>query len=444
MLHRLLLALLSVLAHAHAAVYSGFTIGRQFEYIGKFCFTYQPTLRHLAGRITGEIQTDLSDLRVALYDDEALFWNYIMTDPSCDCECKLSSTHTKAVFNVSATTDFSIPFEFEMKIHEHLRPRFWYVALARCVPGGDDYHPSFTQITEASFRKYYFSAWYEIHMTQFDGSELAVQEQGLPLIYGLLTLFSGFASVLQTLSARRLHQSESFHPIVKLLTLDVICFTVANGLLFGHFYLYQFNGFGVPLFEYSANILQVFVRVGTILLAMLVAKGWTINSVRLQGQEQLSCLILSVLSLYLSMSMWYLVWLDPASTLYIYDSWPGVGICALHLGVLVWFVSMLLDTRAYEEASNKRRFFLHIGALFAIYIIALPIVVLIASILSPWVREKIVAGVSGAIDLLIYSALIFVLWPTRAPQYFERLYSISSSAEKATLRDQSKLPTEEL
>lgn len=235
-----------------------------------------------------------------------------------------------------------------------------YVALARCVPGGDEYKPSYTQITEENFRKYYFTSWYTIHMTQANGSELPVQQQGMPVIYGLMTLLSAAAALAQVVAARGMRQSESFHPIMKLLTLVVVFFCVSNVLLFLHFYVFQFTGVGVPLFEYSAKMLQVFVRVGTILLAMLVAKGWTINSVALEGQEKLSCLMITILGLYLSMAMWYLVWLDPASTLYIYDSWPGIGICLLLLGVLVWFVHTILDTRAFEEGAAKRRFFLQV------------------------------------------------------------------------------------
>ncbi|KAJ0404723.1 hypothetical protein P43SY_006293 [Pythium insidiosum] len=440
----IVLSLAGLFGLANAAIFSGFTVGRQFQYIGKFCFTWKPTLQEVAGRITGEIQSDVDGLQLAIYDDEALFWNFITKDPACDCACKLSPQHTKMVYNVSATSDLAIPFTFDFTVHEHLRPRFWYVALARCVPGGDAYEPSFAQITEANFKKYYFSAWYEVHMTQDDGSELPVQQRGMPTLFAVMMVLSIGVALVQTVAARGLRQSESFHPIMKLLTLVVMFFAGANTLMFLHFYLFQFNGIGVPLFEYSAKIVQVFVRVGTILLAMLVAKGWTINSVALEGQEKMSCLMISILALYLSMAMWYLVWMDPASTLYIYDSWPGVGICALQLGVLAWFATTLLETRAYEEAASKRRFFLQMGALFAVYIIALPIIVLIASVLSPWVREKIVTGVSTSIDLCIYSALIFLLWPSRAPRYFERLYSVSSSAEKATLRDQSSLPTEEL
>lgn len=303
----------------------------------------------------------MNDLQVAIYDDEALFWNYIMTDPSCDCRCKTSRRHTKHVFNVTGTSGaLDIPFDFSFNVHQHIRPRFWYVALARCVPGGDEYHPAFTQITEESFRKYYFSSWYELHFTQADGGELPVQQEGLPVVYGIMAALSAVTAAAQAVSARAMRQSESFHPIVKLLTLVVGFFFATNALLCLHFVAFEFNGIGVPFFNYSAKIMQVFVRVGTILLAMLVAKGWTITSVTLHGQETLSCLMITILGLYLSMAMWYLVWLDPASTLYIYESWPGVGICAIQLAVLAWFGNTLFETRSYEEAKSKRRFFLQV------------------------------------------------------------------------------------
>lgn len=314
--------------------------------------------------ISGKIEANVDDLQVAIYDDEALFWNYIMTDPSCDCRCKLSPRHAKRVLNVTASTDdLDIPFEFDFDVHEHIRPRFWYVALARCVPGGDQYRPSFTQITQQEFDKYYFSAWFELHFTQADGSELPVQQRGLPLTYSIMAVLSAGVAVAQTISARAMRQSESFHSIVKLLTMVVGFFFAANALLGLHYVALAANGVGVVFFYYAAKIVQVFVRVGTILLAMLVAKGWTITSVTLHGQETLSCVMVTFLGLYLSMAMWYLVWLDPASTLYIYESWPGVGICSIQLAVLGWFAVTLFETRELEESTSKRRFFLQVKAI---------------------------------------------------------------------------------
>jgi hypothetical protein len=299
-------------------------------------------------------------MQIAIYDDENRFWNYIKSK-DCDCNCKVSPKHTKRVYNISTTATSVIPYKFDLEIREHLRPRFWYVALARCVPGGGDYVPSFDEITQEDFEKYYFSAWYNIHMIQSEGSELPVEEQGMPIIYAILTVFSGLAVAIQAMAVKGLRDSESFHPIVKLLTINIFMFFLANTLNFLHFYLYQYNGVGVALFECVAKILEVFVRVGTILLGMMIAKGWTINSVILEGQEKLSCFMVVFLGLYISMAMWYLIWLDPASTLYIYDSWPGVGICALQLTILAWFLFTIMETRDYEEAQGKRRFFLRVS-----------------------------------------------------------------------------------
>ncbi|KAE8910863.1 hypothetical protein PF005_g17814 [Phytophthora fragariae] len=443
-LELLLFCLAAWFSIVHGSIYAGYTVGRQFQYIGKFCFSWTPTLDDVAGRITGEIETDVNGLQVAIYDDEALFWDYVMTDSSCDCYCKVSSKHTKSVFNVTATTSHHVtPFSFSVDIHEHLRPRFWYVALARCVPGGDEYKPSFAEITETNFRKYYFSSWYNIHMTQGDGGELPVQQQGMPTIYAVMMAIAGAAATAQIVAARGMRSSESFHPIMRILTLVMFFFFLCNALFFVHFTVYQFNGVGLPFCKYAAKITEVFVRVGTLLLAMLIAKGWTINSVALDGQIKLSCVILAVFVLYLSMAMWYLVWLDPASTLYIYDSWPGLGICVLQMAVLGWFINTILETRSYEKAPAKRYFFLRMCCVFSVFFVALPIIVLIASFLSPWVREKTVAAMTTSVHCFIYLSLIYTLWPSRAPRYFERLYSVSSPSEKASLRDQN-LPTEEL
>lgn len=62
---------------------------------------------------------------------------------------------------------------------------------------------------------------------------------------------------------------------------------------------------------------------------------------------------------------------------------------------------------------------LQIAGLFSVYILALPVIVLIASFLSPWVREKTVAAITTSVELCIYVALVYLLWPSRAPRYFE-------------------------
>ncbi|OQS01967.1 hypothetical protein THRCLA_05613, partial [Thraustotheca clavata] len=295
----------------------------------------------------------------------------------------------------------------------------WYVALAKCVPGGDTYTPTFLDMSPKNFFKYYFTAWYYLHFTQGNDSEIPVYQEDLDVVYLTFAILSGFAMIFQLSAARQLHRSDAFHPIIQLLTSIVWLYFVSNAMLASHFAMFQWNGYGIPMFLCLGRIFQTIVHVGTLLLAMLIAKGWTINSTALDGQTRLTYAMVLLLMLYVSLAMWYLVWLDPASTIYMYDSWPGIGICALHGLVLVWFLSTLRQSRRKEELDEKRAFFTHMAILFSIYILSVPFMVTLATLLSPWVREKIVDSVTLAIEFITYSILIFLLWPSRAPKYFE-------------------------
>ncbi|EQC26361.1 hypothetical protein SDRG_15846 [Saprolegnia diclina VS20] len=445
-MRRTLLAVLLLVASASASIFSGFNIGREFSYIGKFCFGFDEDFTKTVGVIQGRIRTPDDGVQLAIYDDEAMFWQYVMghDDATCDCECKLSAAHTKYVFNVSRATDNLHAFQFNFSLEEHLRPRFWYVALAKCVPGGAAYTPSFLKMSPSDFLKYYFTAWYYLHFTQGDGSEVPVYQEDLDMVYMAFAVLSGIALALQMTAARQLHRSEAFHPIIQLVTTIATVFFSANAMLALHFAAFKWNGFGIPLLLGLGRVCQALLHVLTLLLAMLIAKGWTINSITLEGRSKLTTVMVLLLVLYVSLAMWYLIGLDPASTLYLYDSWPGLGICALHCFVLVWFLSTLSQTRQKEDVLEKRAFFTQMGVLFAIYVLSVPFMVALASLLSPWVREKIVDSVTVGIEFVTYSILIFLLWPSRAPKYFERLYSLcGTSAEKTNLRDAS-LPTDVL
>ncbi|RHY11402.1 hypothetical protein DYB25_004943 [Aphanomyces astaci] len=406
---------------AHASVFAGFEIGREFSFLGKFCFTWDANYSHVVGEITAHIRTPDDGVKLAIYDDEDAFWAFISTDPSCDCTCKLADEHTKAVFDVPRASDASQTFSLNYTIREHLRPRFWYVALAKCVPGGDSYVPTLQSLTPANFQHYYLP--------------LPVFQEGLTTVYTVSGVLSGLLVLIQLQSKLRLTQ-ESFHPIVQLLTGLVALTFLTNASLGLHFYAFELNGIGAPLPLCLARIFQVINRVGMLLLAMLIAKGWTINAIALHGRTWLTTVMLTYSVLYLSLAVWYLGYVDPASTLYMYDSVPGLAICSLQIIVYAWFVQHLVATRAKEDDIAKRRFFLQMGVLFTVYILSLPVIVTVASVLSPWVREKIVESVTVSIDLATQAVLVYVLWPSRAPRYFDRLYTlVGSQAEKATLCD---------
>ncbi|KAF0689732.1 Aste57867_18843 [Aphanomyces stellatus] len=441
------LVLVLVLHVAHASVFSGFQIGREFSYLGKFCFTWDPDFSRVVGEIHAQVRTPDDGVKLAIYDDQDEFWNFVTTDPACDCACKLSDAHTKAVFDIPRGMDAAGHiFTLNYTIREHLRPRFWYVALAKCVPHGDAFHPtSLADLTVSNFQKYYFTAWYNLHMLQSaTHSEVPVYQEDLDVVYFAVMLLSGGLLALQLRAAAQSRHMESFHPIIQLVTALVAVAFAANAALCVHFVAFTFNGMGAPLLLCLARVLQAMHRVGMLLLAMLVAKGWTINSITLDARHTLTTVMVIYFVLYLSLATWYLGFVDPSSTLYMYDSVPGVGICLLQLAVYAWFLVQLHATRAKEVCPAKRMFFFQMGLLFTVYILSLPVIVLVASVLSPWVREKIVESVTICIEWLTSAVLVYLLWPTRAPKYFDRLYSlVGSHSEKATLCD-ATLPTNQL
>ncbi|RHY27158.1 hypothetical protein DYB32_007007 [Aphanomyces invadans] len=358
----LLVALLVVATSVNASVFAGFEIGREFSFLGKFCFTWDANFSNVVGEIQAHIRTPDDGVKLAIYDDEDAFWAFISTDPACDCNCKLASEHTKAVYDVPRASDASHTFVLNYTIREHLRPRFWYVALAKCVPGGDAYVPTLASLTPANFEHYYFTAWYSIHMIQSaTRSEVPVYQEGLTAVYTVVGGLSGLLLLMQLKSAAKLRLThESFHPIVQLLTGLVVLSFVSNACLALHFYAFELNGVGAPLPLCLARIFQAMGRVGMLLLAMLIAKGWTINAIALHGRTWLTVVMLLYCVLYLSLAVWYLGYTDPASTLYMYDSVPGLAICSLQIMVYAWFLQHLTATRAKEDDPLKRVFFLQV------------------------------------------------------------------------------------
>eukprot|EP00466_Bigelowiella_natans_P010212 jgi/Bigna1/70411/fgenesh1_pg.12_\ len=126
--------------------------GEGFAYIGKFCFDYTKPkaespvhdgsqmifdlkLEQQAHPSSSSSSSDAKDddgLRVYLYDDEVMSWPSIYQKGK-SCEEKITAAKN------SASRKYAVQFDKEGKwemsrihVHEHLRPRFWYVVVANC------------------------------------------------------------------------------------------------------------------------------------------------------------------------------------------------------------------------------------------------------------------------------------------------------------------------
>jgi hypothetical protein len=118
------------------------------------------------------------------------------------------------------------------------------------------------------------------------------------------------------------------------------------------------------------------------------------------------------------MFIWENVGRNPASTLYIYESAPGIALLVLRGLTLIWFLFSLKQSYSDEIHPEKKKFYLLFGQLFAIWFLVLPLIVIIASLLPSWYRLKVVIALYLIVNTLAFGTLGFLLWPSRATIYF--------------------------
>jgi len=78
----------------------------------------------------------------------------------------------------------------------------------------------------------------------------------------------------------------------------------------------------------------------------------------------------------------------------------------------------LRNTIRLESLPEKRTFYIVFGAAYTLWFLLLPLIVLIAAFLAPWVRFRIITAMMITSDFLGLSALAFLMWPSRAANYF--------------------------
>jgi len=118
------------------------------------------------------------------------------------------------------------------------------------------------------------------------------------------------------------------------------------------------------------------------------------------------------------MFIWQNVGQDPASTLYVYESAPGIIILVLRALTLLWFLFELRRTLQEEENPDKRGFYISFGIGYTLWFLSLPFIVLLAVFFSPWYRFKVVTGLFLCANTLGLFGMAFLFWPSRASKFF--------------------------
>jgi len=281
---------------------------------------------------------------------------------------------------------------------------YWYLAVADCTQEDLDIESYDFHFTNPEYgyweREFSFDRW------------------GVAQTYIAFFILYIILVALHLYGCWQLYRIEAYHPLVKVLTIAIMLefFNILFQLI--HYSGYAENGIGAPALEAFGNLLNMGSNLLLMFFCILVAKGWAITSHYL-SQKNIVFIVMSLFILgYLFLFIWDNFARDPALTLYFYESVPGFLVLLLRTILVFWFLWCLRDTLRLENLPERRQFYKIFGMAYSAWFIMLPLAVALCSLFDPWVRFKIVRGISIAIDFAGFGALVFLLWPTRAQNYF--------------------------
>lgn len=185
-----------------------------------------------------------------------------------------------------------------------------------------------------------------------------------------------------------------------------------------HYLVYAGDGIGVPVILGAGDLLSMASQITLMFQCILLAKGWAITTSYLTDKYIVLLVMALFILSYLALFIWDKAVPNPASVLYFYESIPGIIVCALRAITWGWFIWSLRTTIRLESLPEKRVFYFMFGGAYTVWFLLLPVVVVIAVFLAPWVRFRIVTSILVTAEFLGVSALAFLMWPSRAANYF--------------------------
>merc|ERR1712072_148407 len=220
--------------------------------------------------------------------------------------------------------------------------------------------------------------------------ELGVDERGLPaatlvfLVVNLLATLVWFAMLLK--------QPTGF-PVLRLLSCAFVLELVASFTVSLHFQEYVHDGVGVPALLTVGQVLHTLSDVSLLSLLLLFSRGWLVSTFTLKHTRLLLASVISLAVLATAALITHTLTRDPASNLYLYSSGIGYSMIAVLIALLLFFWLSLATTYNSEQAAHKRAFYKQLFGLGSFWFLSLPVVVLLAAVLDPWVRMLVVSCV---------------------------------------------------
>jgi len=283
-------------------------------------------------------------------------------------------------------------------------PRYWFIAIADCKSNG--------------FKDFK----YKLHIYNTDsdwGKEISFDQQDLPGLYLFYFLLYLVGLAAHIYGIYTLYRSDFLHPVVKILSATIFLYFISIFCLFIHWMSYKNNGVGSPFFLGAGEFLDFLSQILFTLLLLLIAKGWAISTTEVTEKKILGAVIGIFCILYLAIFIFAWAKMDPASTLYIYETGPGIALLVIRALTLGYFIWSLRHGVLHESHPSKRRFYQIFTAVYTAWFLSLHLIVIVAAIRNPEQRIRTVEPFYVTVNTIALAILAFLFWPSQIVKYFD-------------------------
>lgn len=365
-------------------------------------------------------------IRVFEYSDESKSWPSIYGEEGVTCDmaaqaskacgakegkdCKLTSTLTPGEGanegNWVLTKTQSLSQRFT---------RWWFVAVIACDADnkpinmdGVTAHSEFLNVQRASWS------------VQLGYDVMGLNTFYLTMFFLYLIFYCVHMYGVYNLSSKL----EYLHPMVKLFAICLTLQFVAIIFPMLHWGIYSTNGIGVNALRQGGEVVDSITRVIFMLILTLMAKGWTISGDELTNGKFIVGALVVFLLVHSAILLWKYQLEDPAAvhleTGLEVIMW--IELCMWFL-FAVYFTYTVLTSWKKEENPVKRKLFLQLAVVFTIWMFLYPtlsFINLARNSDTGWAaaKQKVTSETTLCLSMLGYMFLSFLLWPSRAEEYF--------------------------
>jgi len=151
------------------------------------------------------------------------------------------------------------------------------------------------------------------------------------------------------------------------------------------------------------------------ILQLLTAKGWVLfySPDEIAWRRFTVCSLGAIVIATAACEIHGQYFHDWRTTLFLYESGPGLLILFLNIVLFVEALRSMYGTYWNEVSAEVREFYKTVSAAITVYYLTLPLICILAGVFSPWVRRKYVARTEMFARFFAMLLLAYCLRPSR-------------------------------